>query len=86
MKKYQVTPEALRAKTYRRNGMIEYYCKVNEAPKTDKEVADLVLVDIVAQYLLNEVCSNYEYTWGNALEGDKEAFRYYAREIIKRVK
>jgi len=38
-------------------GMKEYYCKVNEAPKkTDK-------VEKIAQYLLNEVCSNYEYTW-----------------------
>ena len=86
MKKYQITPEALRTKTYKGDGMIEYYCKVNEAPKTDKKVADLVLVDIVAQYLLNEVCSNYEYTWENALEGDRNAFRDYAREIIKRVK
>jgi len=86
MKKYQITPEALRVKTYRRNGMIEYYCKVNESPKTDKEVADSVLVDIVAQYLLNEICSNYEYTWENAVEGDKDAFRYYATEIIKLMK
>jgi len=59
---------------------------MNESPKTDKEVAASVLVDIVAQYLLNEVCSNYEYTWENALEGDRGAFRDYAREIIKRVK
>ena len=56
--------------------MIEYYCKVNEAPKGTNKV------DTVAQYLLDEVCSNYEYTWENALEGDKEAFRYYANEII----
>ena len=57
--------------------MIEYYCKVNEAPKkTDN-------VDKIAQYLLDEVCSNYEYTWDNALEGDKDAFRYHATEIIK---
>jgi len=55
--------------------MIEYYCKVNEAPKESK-------VDIVAQYLLDEVCSNYNYTWDNTLEGDKDAFRHYAKEII----
>ena len=59
--------------------MIEYYCKVNEAPREAR-------VDIVAQYLLNEVCSNYEYTWENALEGDRDAFRDYAREIIDKVK
>jgi len=40
-------------------------------------------VDIVAQYLLDEVCSNYEYTWEDAIEGDRDAFRYYATEIIK---
>ena len=66
--------------------MIEYYCKANEAPKSDKEVAASVLLDIVAQYLLDEVCSNYEYTWENALEGDKDAFRYYAAEIINLLK
>jgi len=66
--------------------MKEYYCKVNEAPKTDEEVAASVKVDIVAQYLLNEVCSNYDYQWENALDGDKEAFRDYAREIISKVK
>ena len=59
--------------------MIEHYCKVNEAPREAR-------VDIMAQYLLDEVCSNYEYTWENALEGDKDAFRYYATEIIKLVK
>jgi len=59
--------------------MIEYYCKVNETPQIDR-------VDKVAQYLLDEVCSNYEYTWENALEGDKDAFRYYATEIIKLMK
>ena len=60
--------------------MIEYYCKANEAPKkTDK-------VEKIAQYLLDEVCSNYEYTWGNALEGDKDAFRHYAAEIIRLMK
>ena len=57
--------------------MIQYYCKVNEAPKKTNKV------DKVAQYLLDEVCSNYEYTWDNALEGDKDAFRYHATEIIK---
>jgi len=56
--------------------MLEYYCKVNETPKNTKE-------DIVAQYLLDEVCSNYDYTWDNALEGDKDVFRYYAMEIIR---
>lgn len=40
-------------------------------------------VDVVAQYLLDEVCSNYEYDWGSALEGDKDAFRAYSIEIIK---
>jgi len=58
---------------------IEIYCKVNEAPNKGR-------IDIVARYLLNEVCSNYAYTWENALEGDKDAFRYYATEIIKLVK
>ena len=66
--------------------MQEFYCKANEASKTDKEVATAALVDIVAQYLLNEVCSNYEYTWENSLDGDKEAFRDYARVIISKVK
>jgi len=65
--------------------MKEYYCKVNEAPRTDREVAGLVKIDIVAQYLLDEVCSNYEYTWENALESDKDAFRHYAKEIIEKV-
>jgi len=60
--------------------MIEYYCKVNEAQGKTNEV------DMVAQYLLDEVCSNYEYTWGNALDGDKDAFRDYAREIIRLLK
>ena len=59
--------------------MIEYYCKVNEKPAEDK-------VDKVAQYLLNEVCSDYDYTWENALEGDRDAFRYYAPEIIRLLK
>lgn len=66
--------------------MQEYYCKVNEAPKTDKQVAEEVKADIIAQYLLNEICSNYEYEWSNALECDKDAFRFYAKEIIEKLK
>ena len=66
--------------------MREIYCKVNEEPKTDGELADSVKVDIVAQYLLNEVCSNYDYTWENAWDDDRAAFRHYAKEIIDKLK
>ena len=60
--------------------MIEYYCNANESPQKEKHNKQ---VEMIAQYLLDEVCSDYEYEWSNALEGDKEAFREYAREILE---
>lgn len=60
--------------------MRECYCKINEMQGRRNKV------DEVAQYLLDEVCSNYDYDWETALEGDKNAFRYYAYQIINLMK
>ena len=59
--------------------MIEIYCHVNET--VGKVKAD-ERVERIAQYLLDEVCSNYDYEWANAMESDKELFRDYAKEIL----
>ena len=63
--------------------MIEIYCHTNETVskvKTDERV------ERIAQYLLDKVCSNYDYEQANALESDREAFRYYAKEILLIIK
>ena len=58
-------------------------CPNNPRNKVEKPMTYQEAREKTAQYLLDNVCSNYKYEWCNASEGDRDAFRQYANELLQ---